>query len=185
MSSPPRQLHIRDAHPDERAAIEQLTLEAYAEYATVMAPSAWAGLREALHTALDAAFSGALAVERIVAVDADQLLGSVLLYPASADVYGGETDPVGWPELRLLAVVPAARGTGVGRALVDECVRRARRAGATALGLHSSASMQTAVRLYERIGFVRDPAHDFHPDGAELVQAYRLSLDAPALPADH
>jgi hypothetical protein len=43
--------------------------------------------------------------------------------------------------------------------------------------------MRAAVRMYERLGFVRVPEHDFQPEGAELVTAYRLRLDDPELPA--
>jgi ribosomal protein S18 acetylase RimI-like enzyme len=64
----------------------------------------------------------------------------------------------------------------VGVALVRECVRRARRAGARELGLHTSASMRAAIHMYERMGFRRAPAFDFQPPGAELVTAYRLDL---------
>jgi GNAT superfamily N-acetyltransferase len=71
---------------------------------------------------------------------------------------------------------PPARGLGVGEALVRECARRARAAGAAALGLHTSASMRAAQRLYARLGFVRDPATDFQPDGAEVVEGFRLAL---------
>jgi ribosomal protein S18 acetylase RimI-like enzyme len=60
---------------------------------------------------------------------------------------------------------------------MDECVRRARAAGATELGLHTSRSMRVAMRMYERMGFVRAPEYDFQPPGAELVEAYRLTLD--------
>jgi len=35
-----------------------------------------------------------------------------------------------YPEVRLLAVAPAARGKGIGEALMRECIRRARRSGA-------------------------------------------------------
>jgi ribosomal protein S18 acetylase RimI-like enzyme len=80
--------------------------------------------------------------------------------------------------VRLLAVAPEARGTGVGRALMGECVRRARAMGATELGLHTSVSMRAAMQLYERMGFVRAPEFDFQPPGAELVEAYRLRLGA-------
>ena len=68
-------------------------------------------------------------------------------------------------------------GLGVGHALVDECVRRARRAGAAELGLHTSESMRVARRMYERMGFERAPERDFRPGGAELVEGYRLRLD--------
>ena len=164
---------IRDARDDERAAIRALTLAAYAEYATLMAPTAWAGLRQAVLAGLDA--EGAL--ERIVATQDGELLGSVMLYSPSANAYGDAVAGAHWPELRLLAVAAAARGQGLGTALVEECMRRARRAGASALGLHTSESLQAAIRMYERMGFVRAPEGDFQPSGAELVMAYRLPLD--------
>jgi ribosomal protein S18 acetylase RimI-like enzyme len=59
---------------------------------------------------------------------------------------------------------------------VEECARRARRMGATELGLHTSRSMAAAMRMYRRMGFVRAPDHDFQPPGAELVEGYRLPL---------
>lgn len=45
--------------------------------------------------------------------------------------------------------------------------------------MHTSVSMRAAIRLYERMGFVRAPEHDFRPPGAELVEGYRLRLDTP------
>jgi GNAT superfamily N-acetyltransferase len=164
---------IRDARDDERAAIRDLTLAAYAEYAKVMAPSAWAGLRQAVLSGLEA--EGA--VERIVAERDGALLGSVMLYSANQSAYADADVGAGSPELRLLAVALAARGQGVGAALVQECMQRARRAGASALGLHTSESLRGAIRIYERMGFVRAPEGDFQPEGAELVMAYRVALD--------
>jgi GNAT superfamily N-acetyltransferase len=163
---------VRDARPTERSAMRDLTLQAYAEYAAVMAPSAWKGLEQAVRSALDSE-EGA---HRIVAEDRGVVVGSVMLYPPAADAYGGAAQLASWPELRLLAVAREARGLGVGELLVRECIRRARQEGATELGLHTSASMRTAMRLYERMGFVRAPEHDFLPDGAELVEGYRLSI---------
>jgi GNAT superfamily N-acetyltransferase len=168
----PPGLTLRDARDDEREAVRALTLRAYAEYASIMTPTSWAGL--------DAAVRAALAsdepVERIVAVHDGALVGSVHLFPPAIAAYGALAGHAAWPELRLLAVAPEARGRGVARALVDECVRRARRSGAPALGLHTSESMGVAMRLYERMGFERAPEHDFQPEGAELVQGYRLRL---------
>jgi ribosomal protein S18 acetylase RimI-like enzyme len=169
-------IRVRDAREEERGAIRELTLAAYAEFAAVMEPSAWAGLDAAVRAALD----GGADAERIVAEEDGRLLGSVMLFPPSSDAYRGAVARTAWPELRLLAVAPEARGRGVGRALVDECVRRTRRMGARELGLHTSKSMRVAIRMYERMGFVRAPEHDFQPEGAELVTAYRLPLDAAA-----
>jgi GNAT superfamily N-acetyltransferase len=79
--------------------------------------------------------------------------------------------------VRLLAVAPEARGQGIGTALMKECIRRARRLGAGCLNLHTTVVMQVAMRMYERMGFVRAPDLDFHPDPSITVKAYRLDLD--------
>ncbi|HEX8454480.1 MAG TPA: GNAT family N-acetyltransferase [Longimicrobium sp.] len=165
---------IRDARPADRETIKALTLTAYSELASVMAPDAWAGLDGAVRAALEVEGEG---VERIVAERGGEIVGSVMLFAPSADAYGGLAERASWPELRLLAVAPTARGAGVGQALVDVCVRRARESGARELGLHTSESLRAAVRMYERMGFERAPEHDFRPPGAELVMAYRLPLD--------
>ena len=166
---------VRDATAAERGAVRALTLAAYAEYAAIMDPAAWVGLDGALRAALD----GGDAAAWIVAVRDDALLGSVLLFPPAADAYVGLAAPPPWPELRLLAVAPVARGRGIGERLVAECARRARAAGASALSLHTSRSMQPALRLYARLGFERAPALDFQPPGTELVEGYLLPLPPP------
>jgi ribosomal protein S18 acetylase RimI-like enzyme len=163
---------IRDARPDERTAIRDLTLRAYAEYARIMDRATWAGLEGALHAALD---SDAPA-ERIVADDHGTLIGSVMLYPPATKAYGDMLAELSWPEVRLVSVAPEARGRGVARALMDECLRRARSSGAKAIGLHTSRSMRAAMQLYNRMGFVRVPEYDHQPPGTELVEAYRLEL---------
>jgi predicted N-acetyltransferase YhbS len=167
-------VRMRDARAEDREAVSALTLRAYGEYADRMDPEAWTELEGALRRALA---NEDPSVERIVAERGGEIVGSVMLWPPAADVYGGFTGALGWPELRLLAVAPGTRGLGVGKALVRECMRRARGMGAAELGLHTSRSMEVAIGMYERMGFVRDPEHDFQPPGAELVTAYRLPLD--------
>ena len=169
-------LVVREARPDERAAIARLTVLAYGEYATLMEPGAWAALEGAVQVSL----ADDAGVTRFVAVDDGVIVGSAALYAPRAAAYGSLASPAAWPEVRLVAVAPEARGRGVARALVEECIRRARAAGATTIGLHTSRSMAAALRLYQRMGFVRDPEHDFQPPGAELVEGYRLRLDDPA-----
>jgi Predicted acetyltransferase len=163
---------IRDARPDEFDAIRELTRSAYAQYADVMTPSAWSGLRRAV----DGALANPAIAQVIVADRAGELLGSVLLFPPESDAYGTGGVRLPWPEIRLLSVAPSARGIGVGNLLVAECVARARAIDATGIGLHSSLSMRSAIHLYERAGFVRDPMRDIHIDGAEPIEAYRLPL---------
>lgn len=173
MANPADRLVIRDAREEDRDAVRALTLAAYAEYARVMEPGAWAGLDGAVRAALESY----AATARIVAEHGGKVVGSVMLFPPQVQAYGELAGAARAPELRLLAVDPDARGLGVGRALVDECIRRARRMGAAELGLHTSRSMAVAMGLYRRMGFVRAPETDFQPEGAELVEGYRLPLD--------
>ena len=164
-------VRVRSARDDERAAVRDVTLAAYDEYATIMPGPFWTGYRRHLASTLDAETPA----DRIVAEQNGVVVGSVLLFPPGADAYGKAAAGSTWPEVRLLAVVPEARGSGVGAALMDECVRRARRAGAAVLGLHTMDVMQAAVRMYARMGFVRAPERDVDIQGV-LVKGYRLDL---------
>ena len=164
---------VREARPQDREAIAHLTRLANSEYARVMEPSAWAALEQAI----EASLGNDTGVTRLVAELDGKVVGSAALYAPDSAAYGSLASASAWPEVRLVAVAPLARGRGVARALVDECVRRARAAGASVLGLHTSRSMRAAMKLYERMGFVRDPEHDFQPPGAELVEGYLLRLD--------
>lgn len=162
---------IRDAGPDDRAAIADVTRSGYEEFCRSMTPSAWQAFERAMNAVLEDSGEAA----PIVADDDGRIVGSVFLYPGGSNAYAPD-EAIAAPEFRLLAVAPNARGRGIGRALVQECIRRAEDAGATEIGLHTSASFVTAIAMYERMGFVRAPDRDFRPDGAELVMGYRLPL---------
>jgi len=165
-------LTIREARRDELQAVHELTRRAYAEYATAMDPTSW----EALSGAIDAGLASDQEMDRIVALEGDTIVGSALLMAPTEDAYTGFGVRVTAPEVRLVAVDPSARGHGIARALMDECLRRARASGATEIGLHTSRSMQAAIRMYEGMGFERAPENDFQPPGTERVIGYRLML---------
>jgi GNAT superfamily N-acetyltransferase len=171
------ELRIRDAGSDDRVAIEAVTLGAYEQYAAVM-PALWERYRQNILATLAAAQPGT----QIVTEAAGRIVGAVLLYPAGSAMArpGGGSITLMWPEVRLLAVAPAARGRGVGAALMKECIRRARLAGAPALTLHTTDIMQEAMRLYERLGFQRAPELDIEPAPGLTAKGFRLSLEAPA-----
>ena len=164
---------IRDARAGDRAAIESVTLAAYQQYSAVM-PALWEVYRQNIVSTLAAALPDA----QIVAEDDGRIVGSVLLYRAGTVIArpGGGSLTLASPEVRLLAVSPEARGKGVGAALMQECVARARAAGAQSLTLHTTEIMKAAVRLYERMGFVHAPELDFQPGPSLVVKGYRLNL---------
>ncbi len=171
-----QRFRIRAARADERAAAAELTMAAYAQYEQLMPPGAWPGLQRAISAALASDDPR----EHFVAERAGALLGSVMLFPATEGDSAGAGGRMIWPELRLLAVDSAARGQGIGAALVQACLEQARAAGAPALGLYTSDSMRAAQALYQRFGFTRVPAYDFLPPGGELVKAFRLDLATDA-----
>ena len=67
----------------------------------------------------------------------------------------------GEASIRMLAVDPAVQGRGVGTALAEACLARARADGRRAVFLHSLPVMAGAQRIYERLGFRREPERDW------------------------
>ena len=165
-------IYVRTMRASERDAVRDLTLAAYEEFAAIMPAQLWTGYRRNLLATLDTPGPA----DRIVAERQGLIVGSVLLFPPAANAYPGAAGGAEWPEVRLLAVLPSARGQGVGIALMAECVRRARQSGAAALGLHTMDVMRAAVRIYERMGFARTPDLDFSPAPGVLVKGYRIDL---------
>jgi len=87
-----------------------------------------------------------------------------------------EVDDPDAATVRMLGVAAEARGRGVGEALMRECVDRARQSGRKRVRLHTRTSMTSAQRLYERLGFRRDPDHDWSPVPDILLLGYVLDL---------
>jgi DNA-binding MarR family transcriptional regulator/GNAT superfamily N-acetyltransferase len=86
-----------------------------------------------------------------------------------------ESDAVA--RLRLLIVEPKARGLGVGRRLVEECIRFSRQAGYREITLWTHSILTAARRIYAAAGFkiVETETHDEF--GPELVgETWTLTL---------
>jgi ribosomal protein S18 acetylase RimI-like enzyme len=86
-----------------------------------------------------------------------------------------KTDTVA--KLRLLYLEPHARGLGLGRRLVDECIAFARSAGYDKITLWTQSSLVAARHIYEATGFrlVDTREHqDFGP--REAAETWELIL---------
>jgi ribosomal protein S18 acetylase RimI-like enzyme len=181
--------HIRPARPDEYPAVATLTVAAYEEFAGQIGPEHWAHYRANLAEVAHRAERGDL----LVAEAAGRLAGTVSYYPpAGSPAEAAASEWWWWPYdygyFRALAVDPGLRGRGIGRALVDACIARARAGGARGIALNTAPVMAGAVALYERLGFVRvrgpaeeEPAGGTESgDGAWTWLSYQLAFDTGA-----
>jgi GNAT superfamily N-acetyltransferase len=72
-------------------------------------------------------------------------------------------------KLRLVYVEPEARGTGLGRQLVEECMAFARGAGYRRMTLWTNDPLVAARVLYQRLGFVMTAAEPVSAFGQKMV----------------
>lgn len=96
-----------------------------------------------------------------------EIVGSVFLVKHTKNI----------AQLRMLYVEPFTRGMGIGRRLVDECIRFSRQTGYKQIILWTQSNLSAARRIYEATGFKivkKEPHHSF---GHDLVaEIWKLKL---------
>jgi ribosomal protein S18 acetylase RimI-like enzyme len=165
-------LTIRPLRPDEYETAGELIVEAYRTLDDVPLGDYEESLRDiAARTAVG---------EVLVAEMGGRLVGSVTYIDGLTPLSEGNDPDAG--SIRMLGVSTNARGRGVGEALVVACIDRAIKSGRRRVRLSTRPSMQSAQRIYERLGFRRDPQHDRSPDPGINLLGYVLDLDGAARP---
>lgn len=162
----PGELFIREARDDELDIVASLIVDAYAEYAARMSPDAWSFFAQDI-----ANVRGRLGDARLLVAERDgNLVGSLTLYTAWRGAQAGSYS------MRLLAVPPQHRGQGVGRALMEEGIQRAREAGVTRVVMTAVQEMEHVRELSETLGFQRDRSLDHEPAPGVRAEGYALAL---------
>ena len=98
-----------------------------------------------------------------VVEDAGRIIATMGVYRISLDTC----------ELRKMYAVPAARGQGLGKYLLELAFNKARELGYRRMVLETATPLREAISLYRKYGF-----REYHPDqfSARCDQAYELLL---------
>ena len=142
-----QQIVIRDYREHDRETVNDIAVRAFEQYQS--AYEDWPGFRSRLENMADIASTGELIVAQ-----ANGVIAGAVAYvgPGRPKATYFDQD---WPIMRMLVVAPEARGQGIARALVRDCLARARRDGASVFALHTSPIMEVALPMYLRMGFRR------------------------------
>jgi ribosomal protein S18 acetylase RimI-like enzyme len=158
---------IRDARADELARVGDIRVAAYRADGFLPEGARYEPILRALG---DGGVGEVLVAER----PDRELVGTVMLqlWPQTGQVVASPDEA----EIRALAVLPAARGDGLGRSLLASALDRAVHAGARRMVLSTEPAMKTAHHLYESTGFRRIPERDWSPVSGLTLLVYGLDL---------
>ncbi|MDH6677522.1 GNAT superfamily N-acetyltransferase [Rhodococcus sp. LBL1] len=158
-------IDIRPATPADYETVGELTADVYIGGGFVSEADMYADrLRDTATRAEQA---------KVVVAEVDgEIVGSVTIAePASPFADVAEKGEL---EFRMLAVSEAARGKGVGSALVRHVLDIAYDRGDRAVVISTQSDMVAARRIYDRNGFVPDPERNWEPvPGVELTALVR------------
>ena len=167
---------VRNAKPSEFAEIGKLMIEVYSrlegfpnrteqpDYYSMLANVGAMTLRPQ--------------TELLVAVSPEDKIAGAVVYFGDMKYYGSggtATSEQHSAGFRLLAVNPEYQRQGIGKLLTFECIGKAKIQQRAQMIIHTTMAMQTAWKMYEKIGFKRSEDLDFI-QGELPVCGFRLLL---------
>lgn len=161
---------IRAARVDEYAAVGQLVVDVYRSIIPDLDDYA-----DELRDVAGRVAAGVL----VWVAEEDGAVAGTVSHVRGPGPYAEYDDPHA-AGIRMLAVLPAFQGRGIGEALVRACLDQAVVDGRERVYLHTTQWMDSAQRLYRRIGFVRAPELDWLPVPEVALTAYVYEVGAPA-----
>jgi putative acetyltransferase len=139
---------IRPIVPGDAAALAGVIRNTLAEYGAAKPGTAY---YDAATDHLPELFQRTPRSAYFVAEQNGEVLGGGGIFPT-------ENLPTDTVELVKLYLLPAARGQGVGKALIGHCLQAARANGYARLYLETTEELTQAIPLYEKLGFTYLPA---------------------------
>jgi GNAT superfamily N-acetyltransferase len=160
---PATQIVVRRAELDDAQAIAEVLHQSFLEFKPLYTDGGFAATALSAEQVISRMQEGPV----WVALHEDALLGTVAAVVKDESVY-----------IRGMAVLPRARGTGVGAQLLREIETWTRQEGYNRLFLSTTPFLDSAIRLYERVGFRRtEPGlHDLF--GTPLFAMEKLLLNS-------
>lgn len=140
MGKEPAVISISMARPSDADRIASVLAESFAEYEPLYTPGGYAATTPSGEQIRARWHEGPV----WVATCRGTVVGTVSAVPRGEELY-----------VRSMAVVPAARGRGVGEMLLERVEEFARARGHRRLTLSTTPFLSRAIRLYERAGFRR------------------------------
>jgi GNAT superfamily N-acetyltransferase len=136
----PSPIQVRQAEPGEAGAVARVLYESFLEFEPLYTPEGFAATTPRAAQVLGRMNEGPV----WIALRGPEALGTVAAVSKGESLY-----------MRGMAVLPAARGLGVGARLVEQVEHFAIDRGHVRIFLSTTPFLHAAIRLYEKHGFQR------------------------------
>jgi len=156
---PPANILIRRAIADEALRIAWVLYQAFVEFEPLYTPAAFAATTPASDQIQKRWSEGPV----WVATQGDQPVGTISSIPNRKGLY-----------IRSMAVLPAARGHGIGHFLLHAAEQFAMMQGHQRMFLSTTPFLSAAIRLYEQFGFQRSNERPNELFGTPLFAMIKL-----------